>query len=162
HVDFTLSDAGGASYVLDSEASTCDDEGTNTDGNGQCTIVFTSPSAGTVTGNASATLVALGLELTRSTSGNSGPGGSGPAVKQFVDANIAIAPDATNEVDAPHTFTVTVNEDAGAGDGFVPAVGEHVDYTLTDDAGAASALDAEASTCDDDGANTDANGQCTI
>jgi len=38
---------------------------------------------------------------------------SGDAVKTFVDAKISIAPNATNEVGQPHTFTVTVLQDDG-------------------------------------------------
>src|SRR5204863_332640 len=90
------------------------------------------------------------------------PGGSGPAVKTFVDANITIAPDATNEVGAPHTFTVTVKRNLGDGAGLVAAGGEHVTFSLTNSNGAAFALNAASSTCDDAGANTNAAGQCTI
>ncbi len=53
-------------------------------------------------------------------------------------------------------------KDPGDGIGFVAAAGEHVNFTLTDSNGAASMLNAAASTCDDAGANTNASGQCTI
>jgi hypothetical protein len=46
HVDFTLTDSNGASNTLDAALSTCDDAGANTDGSGQCTIVFTSTRRG--------------------------------------------------------------------------------------------------------------------
>src|SRR5262249_58009628 len=52
-----------------------------------------------------------------------GPGGSGPAVKTWVDANITITPDATNEVGTTHTFTVTVKADSGDGNGLQPFAG---------------------------------------
>src|SRR5262249_30466124 len=73
-----------------------------------------------------------------------GPGGSGPGTKQFVDARITIAPDRTNEVGQPHTFTVTVQQDDGlnaaqGGDGvtgFAPAAGAAVTVTLTASNGA--------------------------
>ena len=39
----------------------------------------------------------------------------GPATKTWVDARIAIAPNATNEVGQPHTFTVTLEKDTGDG-----------------------------------------------
>jgi uncharacterized repeat protein (TIGR01451 family) len=279
HVNFTLTDSNGAVSVLDAAASTCDDAGANTDAGGQCTIVFTSNSAGQVTGHASSTLsVAGSANFTVATDGVAP--NSGDAVKTFVDANIqispqsatnplstnhtltghvnvntgsggfqnapngttitfslvnaggatasfvgpsscttaggtgscdvvissstagtttikastdvtvggvtlhresgdgklgdsadatknwaaariSIAPDATNEIGDPHTFTVTLEKDTGTG-AFVAAAGEHVDFTLTDSLGAASVLDAASSTCDDAGANTDANGQCTI
>src|SRR5207237_5466771 len=82
--------------------------------------------------------------------------------KRGVDAKIALSPDATNEVGQAHTFTATLWEDTGDGSGFQPAAGEHVDVALSNLDGASFALDAAASTCDDAGANTDANGQCTI
>src|SRR2546430_10090818 len=51
------------------------------------------------------------IAVTRSTSGNSGPGGSGAATKNYVDMNIAITPHtATNEVGQHHVFTVTVTK----------------------------------------------------
>src|SRR5262249_34865279 len=50
-------------------------------------------------------------DVTRSTSGNSGPGGSGPAVKRFVDANVSITPNGVNEVGTAHTFTVSTTAD---------------------------------------------------
>jgi len=97
--------------------------------------------------------------LTRNTNGAGA--NSGAATKQFVNAKIAISPSAaTNEIGAPHTFTVTLSKDTG--NGFVPAAGEHVDFTLTNSNGASAALNAGSSTCDDAGANTNANGQCTI
>src|SRR5262249_58648216 len=86
---------------------------------------------------------------------------SGDAVKTFVNAKIAIAPDATNEVGRPHTFTVTLMEDPGTGT-FVPAAGEHVDFTLTPSNRAVVNLHAASSTCDNPGPNTNPNGQCTI
>jgi uncharacterized repeat protein (TIGR01451 family) len=52
-------------------------------------------------------------------------------------------------------------KDTGTGT-FVAAAGEHVDFVLTNSNGAASALNAAASTCDNAGANTNASGQCTI
>src|SRR5204862_125110 len=50
-------------------------------------------------------------DVTRSTSGNSGPGGSGPATKRFVDANVSITPNGVNQVNNAHTFTVTSTAD---------------------------------------------------
>ena len=85
---------------------------------------------------------------------------SGPAVKRWVNARIAIAPNATNEVGQPHTFTVTLQQDTGNGAGFVAFAGQHVDFTLTPAGGASALLDAAASSCDDQ--NTNAAGQCTI
>ena len=47
-----------------------------------------------------------GVVLTRNTDGTGA--NSGPAVKTWVNAKIAITPNATNEVGQPHTFTVTL------------------------------------------------------
>ena len=89
----------------------------STDANGQCTATISSPTAGLTVANATATLSVAGVSLTRDTDPatgiTAGPGGSGPATKQWVDARISIAPDKTNEVGQPHTFTATVQQDDG-------------------------------------------------
>ena len=82
HVDVTLTPAGGAAVQLDAAASTCDNAGANTNSSGQCTIVFTSNTGGTITGTATATLSLNGTPVTVSTDG-SGDNSSG-AVKTFV------------------------------------------------------------------------------
>src|SRR5206468_180154 len=157
-------DSNGAVSVLNAAASSCDDNqpsGDNLDDNGQCVTVFTSNSAGKVTGHATVTLTVGGVTLTRETNGIAP--NSRDAVKTFVDAKIAIASSATNAVGAAHTFTVTVMQDAGDGNGFVPAPVGNVDVTLTDSNGAVSVLNAAASSCDDNqtsGDNLDDNGQC--
>jgi hypothetical protein len=157
HVDVTLTDSNGATHSA--PTGTCTNAGANTDANGQCTITFTSPTTGQVTGHASSTLSVSGsVSFTVETNGVAP--NSADAVKTFVDAKIAIAPDATNEVGHSHTFTVTLDKDLGNGGGFVPAAGEHVDVTLTDSDGAVHS--APTGTCTNAGANTDANGQCTI
>jgi len=160
HVDFILTDDHGANAVLNAATSTCDNGGPNTDSSGQCTIVFTSSTTGTVTGHASSSVQVGGLSLFRETDGTGH--NSGDAVKTFVDARISISPDDVNEVGQTHTFTVTVEKDDGSGSGFQPASGEDVDFSLTDSNGASHLLDAATSTCDDPGANTDGSGQCTI
>src|SRR5262249_26320624 len=99
------------------------------------TVTFTSATAGQVIGNASTIVTVGGVSLTRAT-GDSHTGDSGPATKTFVDATISIAPNATNAVGAPHTFTVTVLEHVGHGHGFVPAPNEPVHVTLTNQFGA--------------------------
>jgi len=162
-VTFSLENTNGANTTVDNDASTCDDQ--STDANGQCTIVFTSSSTGITVGNASTTITLGDLTVTRDTAGNSGPGGSGPAAKRWVNASISIGPNGNNPVGAPHTFTVTVLKDNGAGlnnGRGVPAEGEHVDFTLSDSGGSKAVVDTANSTCDNAGANTDANGQCTI
>ncbi|NOX63488.1 MAG: hypothetical protein GXP42_16315, partial [Chloroflexi bacterium] len=70
----------------DSVSNNCATIGT--DGAGQCTVVINNYSAGTFTANASVTVNVGGLSLTRSTSGNSGENGSGPATKVYVAASI--------------------------------------------------------------------------
>src|SRR5439155_1662952 len=139
--------------------TTCD--GT-TDANGKCDIVFTSATGGKVVGNAAVTLTLAGVTITRdtnpATSTIPGPGGSGPATKTFVDANITIAPDATNEVGRPHTFTVTVKRNTGNGSGLVAVPdGTKPTVTLTNSSGAAFSLVSD--TC---AASGTVGGQCTV
>src|SRR5262249_23555753 len=107
--------------------------------------------------NAHTSVTVGGVPLDRTTNGTAG--NSGPATKTWVNAKIEITPNATNAVGQPHTFTVTLSKDTGTGT-FVPAAGEHVDVTLTDAGGAAHTT--PTGTCTNAGANTDANGQCTI
>jgi uncharacterized repeat protein (TIGR01451 family) len=157
NVSVSLADSNGAVDVPSGLLS-----GT-TDNNGQFSVTFTSQSAGIVTGNASATLSVLGVNLSRAT-GDGQSGDTGAAVKRFVDAKISIAPNATNGITEPHTFTVTVLQDDGltasqGGDGvtgFAPVAGVKPTITLTG-AGGASAINV----VDTSSAGTDANGQCT-
>src|SRR5262249_39771597 len=98
-------------------------------GTGSCSITLSSPTTGAWTENASTTLTVGGVSLTRATDGTDS--NSGPAIKQWVNAKIAISPSATNPVGAPHTFIVTLQKDTGNPPGFVAAAGEHVSFTLT-------------------------------
>lgn len=90
HVDVTLTDAAGAVNTVDATASTCDETGDNLDANGQCVVVFTSATAGTVTGTATVTLTITATEgsdtLTRSTNGTGSS--SDGAVKEFRDGSL--------------------------------------------------------------------------
>lgn len=109
----TLTGANGAvvSGVVDNCAST------GTDANGECTVSFTSNSAGTVTGSATATFSVGGQTFTVTTNGVFP--NSGPAVKRFVHGRILISPlTDTNSVRETHTLTATVEQDDGlpAGD----------------------------------------------
>jgi len=99
-----------------------------------------------------------GLTLHRET-GDEQAGDGDDATKNWASARISIAPSATNEIGHPHTFTVTLEKDTGTGS-FVPAQGEHVTVTLTDDNGASHS--APTGSCTNAGPNTDSNGQCTI
>jgi hypothetical protein len=94
NVDVTLTAADGAAAVLDEAASTCDDaqpDGDNLNANGQCTIVFTSNTTGTITGHATVTMTLNTTEgpitITRETNGTA-PNGAN-AVKEFVDGSLA-------------------------------------------------------------------------
>src|SRR5262249_42736332 len=127
-------------------------------GGGSCSVVISSSTTGTTVVSASTTVSVGGVSLTRAT-GDSHVGDGPNAAKTWVNARISIAPNATNEVGQPHTFTVTLEKDAGTGT-FVAAAGEHVTVTLTDSNGAAHS--APTGSCTTSGPNTDANGQCTI
>src|SRR5207245_10728811 len=96
----TLTDSGGA--VHSGVTDTCASTGTNS--SGQCTVTFTSNSAGIVTGHASVTFSVGGVSLTRST--NATPPNTGDVTKRFVDAKITITPNGVNEVGTTHTFTI--------------------------------------------------------
>ena len=130
---------------------------TISNGAGTCTVDTSSADPGDDTMQASSTLAVGGVSLTRTT-GQVAPGhaNGGNAAKNWVGAKIAIEPDATNEIGASHTFTVTVSKDTGGG--FQPAVGEHVDFSLTDSNGASHS--APTGTCA--AADTNAAGECTI
>ena len=81
HVTVTLAAAGGAAVQLNAAASSCDDAGANTNASGQCVMVFTSNTAGTITGTATSTLLLGGSSVTVSTDGSGD--NSAPAVKEF-------------------------------------------------------------------------------
>src|SRR5262249_41492335 len=133
HVDVALTPASGATVV--NPTGTCLNAGANTDANGQCSITFVSNTTGTITGHATSTLT-IGTPPTTFSVQTAGLLlNSGDAVKTYVNAKIAIAPDATNEVVLPYTSLVPSRKDTGTGT-FVPAAGEHVDFTLTDSNGA--------------------------
>src|SRR5262249_5785563 len=83
HPTVSLMTTGGAS-VTGTVVDNCATTGTNA--NGDCTVSFTSPSAGVVTGHASATVTVDTSTVTVETDGQ---GGNSPdAVKRFVDGRI--------------------------------------------------------------------------
>lgn len=84
HVAVALSDANGAAAVVDSEASSCDDAGDNLSEEGSCELVFTSASAGMVTGSAAIAFELDGVEFALETNGSGD--NSGPAETLFFDA----------------------------------------------------------------------------
>jgi uncharacterized repeat protein (TIGR01451 family) len=110
-----------------------------TESSGHASVTFTSATAGEVIGNATTTFTVLpgvpSTTLTRST-GDSNAGDSGPATKFFEDAQISIAPNDTNGLTEPHTFTITVLDNAGDGNGYVAAGNVPVTVTLTGQNGA--------------------------
>jgi uncharacterized repeat protein (TIGR01451 family) len=110
HVDFTLTDSNGAVHTA--AGGTCTNASTNA--SGQCTITFTSNSAGKVTAHAFSTLTIGGLPFSVSTDGSAS--NSGDAVKTFVDANIQITPaSAINPISTNHVLTAHVNVNNGSG-----------------------------------------------
>jgi hypothetical protein len=122
------------------QSNTCSSSGTTT---GQCTVTFTSNTAGKVNVDASVTLTVGGVLLTRDTNASTtniptGPDGSYTAQETFVDATIAVAPpNPSVAAGSPQTITVTVQRNAGDGVGLVNAAdGTHPTITLIDSAGA--------------------------
>lgn len=112
-VDVTLTDANGAISSVSSD--TCASPGTS---GGTCSVTFTSDTAGTVTGHASADVQVGDTIIPVETDGAGS--NSGDAEKRFVDAFIEInPPQDTNSVNEEHTFTVNVQQDDGSGAGFV-------------------------------------------
>jgi hypothetical protein len=100
-----------------------------------CTLTIGNTVQDEFVANASASLHIGGLAVSRTTAagGNAGPGGSGPATKDYVDGSIALSPlNAENAVGAPHTFTVTANAYHPAG---VAATFLSITPTITEAAG---------------------------
>ncbi len=96
-----------------SSSNTC---GTTSGTSATCMLTINSGTTGTFTANATANVTMGGVTVTRSTSGNSGPGGSGPATKTYVDAYIQLSPlTKQNLVGTNHTITASVFEDPGTG-----------------------------------------------
>ena len=115
---------------------------------------------GRVDDQARRTTVAVGGVLADADDGD-GSGGDWPRRDEDVGrrARIAIAPNATNEVGQPHTFTVTLEKDTAPARSCRLRVSTWT-VTLTDSNGAAHA--SADRHLHDAGANTNANGQCTI
>src|SRR5262249_47501377 len=137
HVVATLTGSNGitAADITIDPSSTCDTTGSGSGNNlsagGTCTVVFSSSKAGQVNGDATVTIpkavfgtAADVVRDTISSTVNIGPGIGGSntdPVKTFVDANIAMTGNGTNEVGVTHTFTVTVQQNLGDGAGYVAA-----------------------------------------
>jgi len=96
-----------------SSTNTC---GTTSGDTASCMLTINSGTTGTFTANATATVTVGGVTLTRSTAGDAGPGGSGPATKTYVDAYLQLSPlTASNLVGTNHKITASVFEDPGTG-----------------------------------------------
>lgn len=138
----------------DSLISTCD--APEVDGNiATCTVMIVDDEAGIFTANATAEVTMGDVTVTRSTDSEvapSGPGGSGPAEKIYVDANIGITPDGVNAVGDDHVITGHVNVDDGTGEVNAPA-GTVIDFVIESGPGA---LSADSCTTADD------SGSCTV
>lgn len=83
---------------------------------GSCSVSLTSTTAGTTVVSASTTVQVGPSLLTRSTNGNAGAGGSGNAVKQWVDGYVKVTPDDVNPVGEQHIFTVEFGVMPGGAD----------------------------------------------
>ena len=113
HVDFTLTPAGGATPVVDTVASTCDDAGANTNASGQCTIVFTSNTAGTVTGNASATVSVAGSAPFSVTTNGVAPNSAARSRRSSTRTSRSRRRTRPTSVGSNHVLTITVNAIGG-------------------------------------------------
>jgi len=83
-----------------------------------CTLTINSDVADVFTANATAEVTIGGVEFDLATNG---AGGSGPAVKVYVDADISVAPDGVNAVGDPHTVTGHVDIHDGTAEKNAPA-----------------------------------------
>src|SRR6185503_19337436 len=113
-------------------ASSC----TTVGGTGSCSVDLTSAVAGITVVNASATVSVGGATFNPTTDGTGGS--SGPATKNWVDANIQITPNGTNEIGASHTFTGHVNVNGGSGFANAPD-GTSIDFLIDAGPGTLSA-----------------------
>ena len=107
----TRTDSDGAVSTLTGTGDTCMSPGT--DSNGQCTVTFTSATAGTVTGNADGFVTVGGVSLKRDTFANTnvpcggGQSSCGPAVKHFVAGSITWTKvDNANRLQGGATFSL--------------------------------------------------------
>jgi hypothetical protein len=123
-----------------------------TNGSGQASATFSSPSAGLVTGHATSTLSVNGSAPFTIATDSVAPN-SGDAVKTYVDANIQITPDGTNRVGATHTFTAHVAINTGSGFSNAPD-GTAISFTI--DSGPGSFTTTSPCT------TTGGTGSCTI
>jgi hypothetical protein len=127
----------------------------------QCTVTINSASTGVFTANAtgSAKVAKTGVTdfvtINRSTSGTHGPGGSGSAVKTYVDARIKVGPNGLNEVNHHHTVTGTLETEDGNGAWTPAPVGTTIDFARVSGPGSFVGADHDCTT-------VGATGACTV
>lgn len=126
---------------------------------GQCLVTITSPDAGQSSLVATYTGVATNGEITNAD--ESAQFGDEPAEKHWVDYALTMNEDAVNPIGTTHTFTATLTTDTG--DGFGPAAGEELTFSIE---GVGEVIEVEDGTVDDDGrggtCTTDVDGTCDI
>jgi 2C-methyl-D-erythritol 2,4-cyclodiphosphate synthase len=122
-----------------------------------CTVTINNSFPTKITVTASDQITIGGVTVTRTT-GDNAHGDSPSAVKTYVDANVSIAPDATNGITESHTFTVTVLANDGSGSGYQAVSGVNPVVTLTPAGGAA--VTGLTDNCAATGTNT--SGQCSV
>jgi len=149
---FAITPSLSPSTGLTQNATTCANPSVN--GNvATCTYTINSNTTGTYTLDATGSSTMAGVTVTRSTTGNAGPGGSTGATKHYVDASIAITPlDATNVVGNAHTFTITLTAipgGAGAPNGFsiTPAISPTTGLTQNANTCASPSVNGIVATC---------------
>jgi hypothetical protein len=122
-----------------------------------CTLTINSSTTGVFTANASVSISVGGVTMVRNTNPGdlvpAGIGGSGPATKRYVDANIQITPSGINQVGEPHVVTGHVNVDDGSGTIANAPAGTVITFTKASGPGALSAP-----TC----ATIGTTGSCTV
>src|SRR5207249_3795734 len=124
-----------------------------TDVNGQLTVVVNNTDVGscTVTARFNDAVDTGDPDTTVDIKTDGTGGNSDPATKTWVGARISIAPDDTNAVNTPHTFTVTLEKQFADGT-FAALAGKTVTTSVT--AGSCSYVGSSSGT-------TDANGHLT-
>ncbi len=141
--------------VPSSSSNTC---GTTSGDTAACVLTINSGTTGTFTANATATVIVGGVTVSRSTSGDAGPGGSGPATKTYVDAYLQLSPlVASNLVGTNHTIVATVFADPGTG----AALADNVLVTFGIQSGPGSFVN-NVSTCSTSGVAGPSFGTCPI
>jgi hypothetical protein len=152
----TIISAGdGGTIDADGKGGTCVTDG------GTCEVVIRSAVAGQSSLTATYTGIATNGELVNVEESADFTNADSPAIKNWVDYELVMDEDAVNPIGTTHTFTATLTVDTG--DGFGPAAGEEVDFTIS---GVGTVVEVENGTVDADErggtCETDADGTCYI